>query len=121
VGVSHPWAFLADLVFNPCDTETLKGNISVPAFCGTVRERICDLDCRINWLGYGISQGKEIPPSIPIYSRRNIYHRQRDDNLVFYKHYRPGPCRGGIYAKRAAEQPFGRSERNTSRARRVDP
>ena len=59
MGVSHSGAILADLVFNPRHTEALPGDISLPAFCGTVRGRLRDLDCGNDWFGSGISQGKE--------------------------------------------------------------
>lgn len=121
VGVSHPGAFLADLVFNPRDTETLQSHVSLPAFCGTVCEWLCYLACRTDRFGSGIPKGKELPSSIPICRRGDIYNRQRDDNMVFYKHYQPGSRRSGIYAERAAKQPYGCRKRNPSRARRVDP
>ena len=102
VGVSHPGAFLANLVFNPRDTEAIKGDISLPAFGGTIRERLRDLDCRNDWLGSGIPQGQKVPLSIPVYRRGDICRRQRDDNMVVCEHYRPGARPSGVHANRAA-------------------
>ena len=107
VGVSHFGAFLADLVFNPRDTEALPGDISMPAFCGTIRERLRDLDCRNDWFGSGIPQGQKIPLSIPVYRRGDMYRYQRLGNMVVCEHYRPGPRRSGVHTKRAGEQPYG--------------
>ncbi len=75
MGVSYPGAILADLVFNPRDTEAIQGDISLPAFCGTVCGRLCDLDCRTDRFGSGIPQGQKIPPSIPVYRCRDMYRR----------------------------------------------
>ena len=121
MGISHHGAFLADLVFDPRDTEALQGNISLPAFRGTVCERLRDLDSRTDRFGYGISQGQKISLSIPVYNRGDICHRQRDDDMVICEHYRHSSRRSGIHAKRSCKQPYGHRKRNQSRARRVDP
>jgi len=98
MGVSHPGAILAGLVFNSRNTEAFQGDVSLPTFGSPVCKRLRDLDYRTNWLDYSISQGQKIFSSISIYSCRDIYRRRRVGNMVFCKHCRPDARRSGIYA-----------------------
>ena len=121
MGISNCGAIFADLVSGPRNPEAFAGNIPLPAGGSAAGERLRSLADRPDRLNGGIPQGYTPVSQVAIRDGGDLRCRECHGDMVVSERNRRESRRGGVYAERTAEQPYGRSKRDSSGACCVGP